>query len=68
MAIKCANMNRIQWRIHYLLAVFGLTLQMLYALYLILAIIIVEHIKRAADTGQTFFFNSAEGLSPRGSR
>lgn len=58
-------MNRIQWRIHYLLAVFGLTLQMLYAIYLILAMTIAERIKRAADTWQTFFFKSAEESSPR---
>jgi len=68
MAARCTSMNRIQWRIHYWLAVFGLMLQMLYALYLILAMTIVERIKRAAETCQTFFFNSAEESSPRESR
>jgi hypothetical protein len=61
-------MNRILWRIHYWLAVFSLMFQMLYAVYLILAITVVQRIKRVSYKCQTFFFSSAEELSPRGSR
>ncbi len=61
-------MNRILWRIHYWLAVFSLMFQMLYALYLILAITAVERIKRFVYKRQTVVFNSSEGLSSRGSR
>jgi hypothetical protein len=60
-------MNRILWRIHYWSAVFSLMFQMLYAVYVILAITVIQRIKRGAYKA-TFFFSSAEELSPRGSR
>jgi len=65
---EAQEMNRILWRIHYWLAVFSLMFQMLYALYLILAITAVERIKRVVYKRQTVFFNSPEELSSRGSR
>jgi hypothetical protein len=45
-----------------------LMFQMLYALYLILAITAVERIKRVVYKRQTVFFNFPEELSLRGSR
>jgi|GEM_PF-909251 hypothetical protein len=61
-------MNRILWRIHYWLAVFSLMFQMLYAVYVILSITLVERIKNIACKWQTFFFSSTKGSLPRGWR